>query len=229
MLALLKETINQDPIIGRDRFVSAAILVAFYQRADELYLVFEKRPTHVHHNAGDVGMPGGRREAGDATWEETAVRETVEELGIERNAIEVLGKLGTLITPGSVLIEVYVGRLDIQSLGDLDVDDKEVAYLFQVPLRFFLETEPETYELVVETHPYNDRANQRVLFPAQELGLPERYHRPWRGQPRRVYLYRYGSEVIWGITGEIVYEVTKRIKKAQAQAMVSENANLPSC
>ena len=101
-------------------------------------LVFKKRPTHVRRNAGDVGLPGGKREQDDASWEETAVRETIEELGVDRKAIEVLGKLGTLITPGGVLVEVYVGKLDIQDLDDLDFDEKEVAYLFQVPLKFFL-------------------------------------------------------------------------------------------
>ncbi|MBN1581393.1 MAG: CoA pyrophosphatase [Anaerolineae bacterium] len=214
MSSLLNKIVDQDPIIGREKFISAAILVAFYQRGDELELIFEKRPTHVHRNAGDVGLPGGRREEGDASWQETAVRETMEELGVERTAIEVLGKLGTLFSPSGVLVEVYVGKLDIQSLDDLDFDEREVAYLFQVPLKFFFETEPEVYELAVETHPYNDKAGKRILFPAKELGLPERYHQPWRGQPRKVYLYRYGNEVIWGIAGEIVYEVAKRVKQA---------------
>ena len=182
MFTLLHEIVNRDQIIGREKFIAAAILVAFYQQDGELYLVFEKRPTHVRRNAGDVGLPGGKREQDDASWEETAVRETIEELGVDRKAIEVLGKLGTLITPGGVLVEVYVGKLDIQDLDDLDFDEKEVAYLFQVPLKFFLETPPETYELIVETHPYNDRAGQRILFPAKELGLPERYHRPWQVQ-----------------------------------------------
>ena len=32
----------------------------------------------------------------DSNFEETAVRETVEELGIDKNEIEVIGELGTL-------------------------------------------------------------------------------------------------------------------------------------
>jgi hypothetical protein len=138
----------------------------------------------------------------------------MEELGLARDEIRVLGKLGTLVTPGGTLVEAYVGQLLTSDLDALDYDRREVEELVKVPFAFFLDTSPETYILTVETHPYRVLDGTRIPFPAQELGLPEMYHRPWGGRDRTVYLYRYGERVIWGIAGEIVYETVQRARQA---------------
>ena len=213
MLDKLRDSLNRDVLIARSKYRQAAILVAFYEKDGELYLVFEKRARNTRQG-GDWGFPGGIVEEDDSTFAETAVRETMEELGVDRADIELLGKLGTLVTPGGTLVEAYVGKLLIESVESLAFDRNEVEELIKVPFRFFLETSPETYELIVETHPYCERDGKKVLFPAEELGLPEMYHRAWRGRNRKVYLYRYEDRVIWGIAGEIVYETVRRAKEA---------------
>jgi hypothetical protein len=141
----------------------------------------------------------------------------MEELGLARDEIEVLGKLGTLVTPGGTLVEAYVGKLLVSGLDALNPDRREVEELVPIPFAFFTNTPPETYVLTVETQPYGVRDGVRVPFPAQELGLPEMYHRPWGGRDRTVYLYRYGERVVWGIAGEIVYETVRRAKEALGQ------------
>jgi coenzyme A diphosphatase NUDT7 len=211
MFSQLNAILDQDPIIGREKYFAAAVLVPFFQADGELWLLFEKRAAHVRQG-NEVGFPGGAREACDASYAETAVRETTEELGIAREDIQVLGKLGTLVTPHGVLIEAYVGALEGEALASIHIDTREVAYLIRVPLAFFAAHPPEVYELDVVTHPYGDIDDMRVPFPAVELGLPERYHRPWRGKTRRVYLYKYKDEIIWGITAQIVYEIVQRMR-----------------
>ena len=141
------------------------------------------------------------------------IGETIEELGIARKDVEVLGKLGTLVSPGGTLVEAYVGKLLVADLASLDYDRNEVEELIKVPFSFFMGTPPETYVLTVETHPYGVKDGARVAFPAKELGLPEMYHQAWRGRDRLVYLYRYGERVIWGIAGEIVYETVRRFRE----------------
>ena len=217
MLEKLEQALGREMIIARHKYFGAAVLVAFYEQAGELYLVFEKRARNTRQG-GDLGFPGGAREEGDANYQETAVRETMEELGLRRDEIQVLGKLGVLVTPGGTLVEAYVGRLLVADLDALDFDRREVEELVPIPFSFFLDREPETYVLTVETLPYHVENGSRVPFPAQELGLPEMYHRPWRGRDRTVYLYRYGERVVWGIAGEIVYETVQRTKEALGQA-----------
>jgi len=213
VLEHLQSTLNRETIIARHKYFEAAVLVAFYEQAGELYLVFEKRARNTRQG-GDLGFPGGAREEEDDSFQETAVRETMEELGLARDEIEVLGKLGTLVTPGGTLVEAYVGRLLISDLDALHFDRREVEELVPIPFSFFMDTPPETYTLAVETLPYGNQDGQRVPFPARELGLPEMYYRPWRGRDRTVYLYRYGERVVWGIAGEIVYETVQRVKEA---------------
>jgi coenzyme A diphosphatase NUDT7 len=216
VLDQLAHLLGRETIIARHKYLNAAVLVAFYEAEGELFLVFEKRARNTRQG-GDLGFPGGPRQEGDASYQETAVRETMEELGLTRDEIEVLGKLGTLVTPGGTLVEAYVGRLLVSDLAALNYDRREVEELVQIPFSFFLNTPPETYVLTVETQPYRVQDGIRVPFPAQELGLPEMYHRPWRGRDRTVYLYRYGERVVWGIAGEIVYETVQRAKEALGQ------------
>jgi coenzyme A diphosphatase NUDT7 len=218
VLDQLAHLLGRETIIARHKYLNAAVLVAFYERAGELCLVFEKRARNTRQG-GDLGFPGGAREKDDASYQETAVRETMEELGLARDEIQVLGKLGTLLTPGGTLVEAYVGRLLVSDLAALNYDRREVEELVPIPFSFFLNTPPETYVLTVETQPYGIIDGVRVPFPAQELGLPEMYHRPWRGRDRTVYLYRYGERVVWGIAGEIVYETVQRAKEALGQEM----------
>jgi len=212
MRDLLRAIVAKDTLISREKYLNAAVLVPFFQRGGESWLLFEKRSQHVRQ-AGEISFPGGAWEQGDASFEYTAVRETIEELGVRREQIEVVGKLGTLVTPGGVLVEAYLGLLDVADVSALDIDRREVEYLVQVPLAFLQDHPPQRYRLVTETHPYGERAGERIEFPAQELALPERYHRPWRGRDREVYLYCYQDEVIWGITGEILHEVLQRLEE----------------
>jgi coenzyme A diphosphatase NUDT7 len=216
MLDRLAQVLGRETIIARHKYFNAAVLVAFYEEAGELSLVFEKRARNTRQG-GDLGFPGGAREEEDASFLETAVRETMEELRLRRDEIDVLGKLGTLVTPGGTLVEAYVGRLLVADLDALDYDRSEVEELVPIPFSFFLDTPPESYVLTVETLPYHVRDGTRIPFPAQELGLPEMYHRPWRGRDRTVYLYRYGERVVWGIAGELVYETVQRAKEALGQ------------
>ena len=71
-----------------------AILVPLVEVAGELCLLFETRAeTLIGHQPGEVCFPGGRREAGERP-DETALRETFEELGIPPEEVEILAVSG---------------------------------------------------------------------------------------------------------------------------------------
>lgn len=77
--------------------VPAAVLVPVFRDADGLRLVLVARgPAGVH--GGQVGLPGGKPEPGDATLLDTALRETEEEIGLARSAIDVLAELEPMDT-----------------------------------------------------------------------------------------------------------------------------------
>ncbi|MCL6494816.1 MAG: CoA pyrophosphatase [Ignavibacterium sp.] len=202
-------------IIGKDRYLNSAVLIPLIQLNEREYLLFEKRSIEVRQ-PGEISFPGGHFEiAKDKDFMDTAIRETVEELGIAANKITILGKLGTLVTPMGIIVETYIGKLEIESLNELKYDSKEVDKIFLVPLEFFFNNEPEKYENQLQLHPYivDENGEKIDLLPVRELGLPERYANPWKKGKHRVIVYRYNQEIIWGITAELVYELVNRIKK----------------
>jgi 8-oxo-dGTP pyrophosphatase MutT (NUDIX family) len=75
--------------------VPASVLLALapVDGADDLELVLVQRPGHLRQHAGQVGLPGGAVEPGDADGVAAALRETWEEVGLDPGAVRVLGSL----------------------------------------------------------------------------------------------------------------------------------------
>jgi 8-oxo-dGTP pyrophosphatase MutT (NUDIX family) len=205
-------------IIGSEEAFKSAVMVPFVNIEGTEGLLFEKRSPNIRQG-GEVCFPGGRIDKVDESSIETVVRETIEETGIDPGSIEVHDSAGYLITRIGALIDVYLGRLHINSISELVPNPGEVEKLFAVPLDFFLETKPEFYNYRLTCEPwYIDDNGERVdLFPSKELGLPSRYWDPWSFDHSRFVVYKYGSEVIWGITARIVYTISKLIRKALQQ------------
>lgn len=202
-------------IIGKDRYLNSAVLMPIALTDEKEYLLFEKRSASVRQ-PGEISFPGGHYDSElDRDFMDTAIRETVEELGIPRHKITVLGKLGTLVTPMGIIVETFIGRLDFQLLDEIRFDSGEVDKIFLVPLNFFINTQPEIYENQLQLHPYivDENGKKIDLLPVKELGLPERYANPWKKGKHRVIVYRYENEIIWGITAELIYELVNRLKK----------------
>ena len=72
---------------------AAAVLVPIIDRPEGLTVLFTQRTAHLNDHAGQVSFPGGRCEAADPSPVFTALRETEEEIGLDRRRIEVLGLL----------------------------------------------------------------------------------------------------------------------------------------
>lgn len=91
-------------------FKEAAVALVLRAAADDLELLLIRRAQREGDPwSGQIGLPGGRYERGDATLEETAVRETNEELGLDvrRHGI-VLGALDELRPRTPVLPPIIV-------------------------------------------------------------------------------------------------------------------------
>lgn len=201
-------------IIGKERFLNSAVIIPLLNVNDQLVVLFEKRSAAVRQ-PGEISFPGGHFEpVHDKDFRATAVRETIEELGISLDNINVFGKLGTLVAPMGVIVEAYVADLNIDKLDKFKIDKKEVDYIFTVPLEYFLNNDPEEYHTRVEMHPFSvdENGNRLEHLPVKELGLPDKYALPWRRGNHRVLVYRTNNEVIWGITAELIFELSIRLR-----------------
>ncbi len=204
---------NSPEILGKDKYFNSAVLVPLFEKNAELHVLFEKRANAIRQG-GEVSFPGGEFDPEkDSTLEQTAIRETVEELKIGTEKIKMLGKVGTLIAPMGVTVDAYAASLIVEDLSLIDFDMTEVDKVFSIPIDYFLENKPEEYTVRLEVHPnhVDSSGNKIELLPVARLGLPERYARPWKNGKHKVLVYNTSEEIIWGITAEIIYEFSKLI------------------
>jgi 8-oxo-dGTP pyrophosphatase MutT (NUDIX family) len=120
------------------RVTEAAVLVPLVDRSGRVQVLFTQRTAHLDDHAGQISFPGGRVEGGDASREETALRETEEEIGLASGSVAVLGRLPDYEIPSGFRITPVVGW--IEPPFALKPDPFEVAAVFEAPLDYFLET-----------------------------------------------------------------------------------------
>jgi 8-oxo-dGTP pyrophosphatase MutT (NUDIX family) len=79
----------------------AAVLVPLYEREGAIHAVFTRRRDDLRRHAGEISFPGGRQDFPDEDLRITALRESEEEIGLPREAVDVVGALppvGTFVT-----------------------------------------------------------------------------------------------------------------------------------
>jgi 8-oxo-dGTP pyrophosphatase MutT (NUDIX family) len=198
-------------ILGRDEFFNSAVLIPIVNISGEVALLFEKRAVNIRQG-GEICFPGGEFEAlVDDSFKETAVRETTEETGIAADKIKILGRLDTLIGPRGITIDPYIGLVDIKDLSECKIDETEVEKVFTVPLSYFIENDPQKYKAVSKTEHkfFNEDGVEEHLIPAAKNSTDMTY----RETRRNVLVYKTDSEVIWGLTARMIYEVVKLIRE----------------
>ena len=86
----LKQVVLLRPGVGARK---AAVLVLIGEGVTGPEILFLERAASMRTHAGQIALPGGAADPGDDTLIETALREAVEETGVDRGGISVLGSL----------------------------------------------------------------------------------------------------------------------------------------
>lgn len=187
---------RQPKLYNMKGYFVSAVLLPVIEVDGSMHVLFEVRSKNLKRQPGEICFPGGMVEDGELDRpEDTAIRETVEELGIAREKIEILGPLDYFISPIGALIYPYLGRI----AGDAKIvpSADEVAEVFLVPVSYFLSARPAQSSIDVSTRFAAD-------FPFHKI--PTYYKAGWRilgTSP--VYFYEYGGKLIWGATAGILY------------------------
>ena len=121
----------------RQELTAASVLMPIVARAGELTMLFTRRTERLRSHSGQISFPGGRAEPHDASPEATALRETHEEIGLEPERVELIGRLSEYRTRTGYRITPVVGVL--APPFELRPDAHEVEEVFEVPLAFLLD------------------------------------------------------------------------------------------
>ncbi len=162
----------------------SAVMILLFPENNDIKTVFIQRNIYDGVHSGQVALPGGRFEASDKNLENTALRETEEEVGVPSSAIKLIGKLTKIyIPPSNFDVLPFVGCL--ARPPKLIPDPAEVSGVFTASLSHLVR--PESCQM-------------------GQIELPD-------NQNIEVPCYLVDEYRIWGATSMILSEFIEVIKE----------------
>jgi 8-oxo-dGTP pyrophosphatase MutT (NUDIX family) len=158
----------------------SAVLAILVEQGGQDRLIFNQRRDDLPFHAGQICFPGGARED-DEDAVACAVRETCEEMGLDADDLEVLGRLPDRVSIAGFLVTPFVARLKAPRPYVLAAD--EVAEVFEVPCA--------------------------ALLQSDDWGYTETKHKLARFH--KVPCFQYGHHRIWGLTGIILRDFVTQV------------------
>lgn len=161
----------------------AAVMMLFYPKNGKTHLVLIVRNAYDGVHSSQIAFPGGKYEISDADFQETALRETHEEVGISSEKIEIIKQFTPMyIPPSNFLVHPFLG-ISSQELSFYP-DIREVADIIELPLSVFLND-----EIIIEATLSTSYA-ANILVPA----------------------FNIQNHVVWGATAMILSELRDVLK-----------------
>lgn len=161
----------------------AAVMMLVYPKNGKAHLVLIVRNAYNGVHSSQIAFPGGKYEAADANYKETALRETNEEIGVLSEKIEVIKEFTAMyIPPSNFLVHPYLGIAKEELSFYPDV--REVAAIIELPLSVFLND-----EIIIEAK-LSTSYGDNILVPA----------------------FNIQNHIVWGATAMILSELREVLK-----------------
>ena len=135
-----RHVIAADIIAKREsagKVTKAAVLIPLLIKEKGLSVLLTQRTNHLRDHAGQISFPGGRMDPEDQSPNDTALRESQEEIGLDPKRVEIIGHLPQYLTVSGYSVTPVVGL--VQAQAEYVLDEFEVADVFEVPLSFLLD------------------------------------------------------------------------------------------
>lgn len=164
------------------------------------HILYEVRSQNISQ-PGDTSFPGGKVEPGES-YQDAAIRETTEELQIPVDSIQVIGEMDFIVQNNSI-IHSFIGEITGIDIKDI-VWNEEVAEIYTVPIRYFLENEPDYYSVdMMVTHPKD--------FPYDRIPNGKNYK--FRNARTKIAFYNLEDHYLWGFTASLTQRLISLVKE----------------
>ena len=163
----------------------AAVLMLFYPKNGETHLALIVRNTYPGVHSSQIGFPGGKVEEIDKDLQDTALRETHEEVGVHPEKVQIVKSFSKIyIPPSNFLVAPFMGisHNELNFIPDLD----EVKRVLEFPLSLFLDENSITKVRMTTSYATN------IEVPA----------------------FMVDKYVVWGATAMMMSELKETIKSA---------------
>jgi len=165
----------------------AAVLILIYLKENTLFFTLTKRKKYNGHHSGQISFPGGKNE-NDESIKETALRETEEEIGIEKNSISIIGKLTQVyVPPSNFIINPFIGYIDYSP--QFEKQEREVESILEVPIEQLL----DDCNVKIKKIPLTKYAKKNI-----EMEAP---------------YFELNKQIVWGATAVILSEFKDLLKR----------------
>lgn len=155
----------------------SAVLVPLYDEDAQAHVVLTRRSPNLRSHTHEVSFPGGRADPTDVDVWDTALRESYEEVALDRALPRRIGELDSFVAGGSQThVTPVVGVLPRRPM--LSASEAEVEHILYVPLRELLL--PEVF-----------REEIWVLA----------------GVTRRITFFELYGDTVWGATGSMLRQL----------------------
>ncbi|RMH01439.1 MAG: CoA pyrophosphatase [Chloroflexi bacterium] len=167
-----------------DNWQEAAVLIPLYHNKDGKLTLLLARRTEGGMHGGQIAFPGGKREPGDTSLAETALRETAEEIGLSPANVHIVTQLPVQETRTTRFrVHPFLGYISVLP-ANLSRSEREIAEILHVQVSTL--TRPEAEGVV-----WMDFAT-------------------W-DEPRQVPCYFAGEYPVWGLTYRILRQFLPRL------------------
>lgn len=163
---------------------TAAVMMLFYPKNGVTHLVLIVRNSYQGVHSDQIAFPGGKYEPRDRIFENTALRETHEEIGISPDSIEIMKAFTRLyIQPSNFMVYPFLGICKDEIV--FVPDSSEVADIIELPLTVFMAD-----EIVVSVNLSTSYA-ENIKVPA----------------------FKIENHIVWGATAMMLSELKEVLKK----------------
>jgi 8-oxo-dGTP pyrophosphatase MutT (NUDIX family) len=163
------------------------VIILLYEEDGNICFPLTKRAEYTGAHSGQVSLPGGKSEPGEDVIA-TALRECEEEIGIDRNSINVLGKLSDFfVMPSNFMVTPVVAAIEGKAI--FKPDSHEVVRILNANLNDIIQDEA---------------MKQKEILAAGRFRMNAPH-------------FEVEGEVVWGATAMMVNEFRMILREVQKQ------------